>query len=104
SAQLQGDEPYRIFFDWGKPGLTRDGTATLDEVAVAYQRLKPSRIEIGAHTDRSGSETVNLATSRRRGNEAKTYLAAHGIPAKVMAVFAFGERRPIVPTGGGGRE
>ena len=103
-AQAQVGQPYRIFFDWGKPELTRDGQATLDEVAAAYQRLKPTRIEVAGHTDRSGSDSVNLAASRRRANEARTYLAAHGVPAGVMAVSAFGESRPIVPTADGVRE
>jgi OOP family OmpA-OmpF porin len=104
SAQSPGGQPFRIFFDWSKPELTRDGQATLDEVAAAYQRVKPRRIEIAGHTDRSGPSPVNIAASRRRAQEAATYLAAHGIPAGVMEISAYGEGRPIVPTADGVRE
>jgi outer membrane protein OmpA-like peptidoglycan-associated protein len=104
TAQAQDGQPFRIFFDWSKPELTRDGQATLDEVAAAYQRLKPRRIEIVGHTDRSGSTAVNVAASRMRAQEAKAYLAARGVPAAAMSTSAFGESRPIVPTADGVRE
>lgn len=104
SAQSPGGQPFRIFFDWSKPELTRDGQATLDEVAAAYQRVKPGRIEIAGHTDRSGPSAVNIAASRRRAQEAVTYLAAHGVPAGIMEISAYGESRPIVPTADGVRE
>jgi Cu-Zn family superoxide dismutase len=103
-AQAQDAEPFRIFFDWGKPELTRDGEATLDEVAAAYQRLKPSKVEIAGHTDRSGPNSVNLVASRRRAERARSYLTAHGVPAGVIAISAYGESRPIVPTADGVRE
>ena len=104
SAQPHDGQPFRIFFDWGEPELTRDARATLDEVAAAYRRLMPNEIGIVGHADRSGSDAVNLAASRRRAGAAKTYLAAQGIPARAMAISALGEGRPIVPTEDGVRE
>lgn len=103
-AKSQDGQPFRIFFDWSKPELTRDGQATLDDVAAAYQRLKPGKVEIACHTDRSGPASVNMAASRRRGEQARAYLAAHGVPAGVMEISAFGESQPIVPTADGVRE
>lgn len=103
-AQAPDGQPFRIFFDWGKPDLTRDGEATLVEVAAAYQRLKPSRVALAGHADRSGPASVNLVASRRRAEQAKTYLVAHGVPAGAMTIAAFGESRPIVPTADGVRE
>jgi len=104
AMQVQPGTPFRIFFDWAKPELTRDGQATLDDVAAAYQRLKPSRVELAGHADRSGPSAVNLTASRRRAEQAKAYLAAHGVPLAVMTIAAFGESRPIVPTADGVRE
>jgi Cu-Zn family superoxide dismutase len=103
-AQTGGGQPYRLFFDWGKPELTRDAEATLAEVVAAYRSVGPSRIEIAGHTDRSGSDAVNLAASRRRAEAVKAYLVAEGIPAAVLRVSAYGERNPIVPTEDGVRE
>lgn len=101
SAQPQ---PFRIFFDWGKPDITRDAEATLDEVVKAYQQQRPGLIGVAGFTDRSGPAAVNLAASRRRAEAVKAYLVAHGIPATVITVAGYGESRPIVPTEDGVRE
>jgi len=104
SAQSTAGQPFRIFFDWGKPELSRDAETILGEVASAYRRLGPSRVLVSAHSDRSGSDAVNLAASRRRAEAVKSYLIAHGIPAAAIRTAAFGESRPIVPTEDGVRE
>ena len=103
SAQHEG-EPFRIFFDWGKPELTRDARATLDEVATAYEERKPNGIEIVGHADRSGSAAVNRAASRRRAEAARSYLTAKGIPVGAMQISGLGESQVIVPTEDGVRE
>jgi outer membrane protein OmpA-like peptidoglycan-associated protein len=98
------EQPFRLFFDWGKPELTRDAQATLDEVVAAYHRLQPNRVEIAGHADRSGPDAVNVAASRRRAAAVKTYLAAHGVAAAAISVSAYGETRPIIVTEDGVRE
>lgn len=103
-AQSPGEDPFRVFFDWSKPELTRDARSTLDEVVVAYQRLKPSRVVVAGHTDRSGPVGVNLAESRRRAIAVKSYLTAQGVSASAVTVSAFGESQPIVATEDGVRE
>lgn len=103
-AQADGGLSFRVFFDWAKPELTREAQSTLDEAVAAYLRLQPGRVEVAGHTDRSGSAGYNLAASRRRAEAVKAYLVAHGVPAGAIAVSAFGESRPIVPTDDGVRE
>ncbi len=104
AAVAQDAQPFRIFFDWGKPELTRDAEATLKEVAAAYRDAQPARVDVAGHSDRSGPAGVNLAASRRRAEAAKAFLIAQGIPASRIAVSAFGESRPIVATEDGVRE
>lgn len=103
-AQAADDQTFRVFFDWGKPELNRDAQATLDEVLAAYRRLGPGRIVIDGHTDRSGSEAVNLSASRRRADAVRVRLVAQGIPPEKISLVAHGETRPIVPTEDGVRE
>ena len=103
-AQSAGGEPFRVFFEWSKPELTRDARATLDEVAAAYQRLHPSQILVAGHTDRSGSAAVNRAASLRRADAVKSYLLDHGVPADAIAISALGESQPIIATEDGVRE
>jgi Cu-Zn family superoxide dismutase len=104
SAQSSDGEPFRVFFDWSKPELTRDAQATLDEAVAAFLRMKPSRIIVAGHADRSGPAAVNLAASRRRAEAVKSWLVDRGVPASAIQVSAYGESRPIIATEDGVRE
>ena len=103
-AQAGEGQPFRVFFDWGKPQLTRDAEATLEEAVAAFRRLRPSRVHVEGHTDRSGPAAVNLAASRRRAEAVRARLISLGIPASAIGLSALGESRPIVPTEDGVRE
>jgi outer membrane protein OmpA-like peptidoglycan-associated protein len=103
-AQDADGEPLRIFFDWGKPQLTRDAEAILGEALADYQRTPGSRVEIAGHADRSGPTAHNIGASRRRADAARDWMVERGIPASVITVAAFGESRPIIPTEDGVRE
>lgn len=103
-SQGAAGEPLRIFFDWGKPELTRDAESILGEAVAAYQRSPGSRVEIAGHADRSGPATHNIGASRRRADAVRDWLVARGIPGAAIVVSAFGESRPIVPTEDGVRE
>lgn len=104
AAVAQHGQPFRIFFDWGKPELTRDAEATLREVVAAYRQAPSARVRVSGHSDRSGPASVNLAASRRRAEAVKFHLISNGIPEGRIIVSAFGESRPIVPTDDGVRE
>lgn len=103
-AQAETGQPFRIFFDWARPDISRDGEAVLGEVLAAYRRQRPSRVMIAGHSDRSGPQAHNLAASRRRAEAVRAALAAGGIPAAAITVSAYGEARPLVPTEDGVRE
>ena len=99
-----GGQPFRIFFDWGKPELTSDAKATLAEVVNAYRQSQPARLLIIGHTDRSGPANVNLHASRRRADAVRDYLIGQGIPPAVLATAGRGETQPVVLTEDGVRE
>ena len=105
-AQLATPEPGRFvaFFDWGEAAPTRDGTDVLNQVAAEYAKTPGAHLSIAGYSDRSGSEAANLASSRKRAETVRAYLAAHGVPAAAMTVTAYGETRPLVPTADGVRE
>lgn len=103
-AVAQDGEPFRVFFDWGKPELTRDAETILGEAVAVYQRSPGSRVEIAGHADRSGPATHNIGASRRRAEAVRDWLLQRGIPAIAIAVAAHGESRPIIPTEDGVRE
>ena len=95
--------PTYVFFDWGKGELSSDATAILDGV-VAHYRAAPGPMLIDGHSDRSGPAGPNLASSRKRAEIARDYLAAHGVPIGSMRVRAYGETAPIIATQDGVRE
>ncbi len=103
-AQPADGEPFRIFFDWAKPELTRDARATLDEAVAAYRQSPGSRIAVAGHTDRSGPARYNDGASRRRAEAARAALIERGVPESAITITVFGESRPIVPTEDGVRE
>lgn len=103
-AQPADTEPFRIFFDWGKPELTRDAQAILGEAVEAWQQSPDRRVEVAGHADRSGPATHNVGASRRRAEAVRDWLVERGIPAAAITLSAYGEFRPIIPTEDGVRE
>jgi len=96
--------PFLLFFDWGKPDISGDAAAVLDQVATAYRQSPGARLRIAGHTDRSGSTSYNRLASRRRGETVRAELVRRGVPASATTVVAYGEDNPIVPTEDGVRE
>ena len=54
-------------------------------------------ITLSGHSDTSGSDADNLATSRRRAEAVRDHLRSMGVDAERISVIALGERRPIAP-------
>jgi OOP family OmpA-OmpF porin len=104
SAQSAASAPFLLFFDWGKPDISGDGAAVLDQVAQTYRQSPGAQLRIAGHTDRSGSASYNLMASRRRAETVRAELARRGVPVGAMSVAAYGEEQPIVPTEDGVRE
>jgi outer membrane protein OmpA-like peptidoglycan-associated protein len=103
SAQWGDAGPTLVFFDWGKGELSNDAKASLDKVAALYV-ANPRAMTVDGHSDKSGASAGNLASSRRRALTVRDYLVGKGIPASAMAVRAYGETWPIIPTEDGVRE
>ena len=55
-------------------------------------------IEMGAHTDRWGSDAYNIALSERRAKSVIDYLIAAGIAADRLKPQGYGESKPKVVT------
>jgi outer membrane protein OmpA-like peptidoglycan-associated protein len=66
--------------------------------------VQSTRIEVAGHADRSGSPQYNMGLSRRRADNVAAELVRQGISRNEIAVTAFGETRPLVPTADGVRE
>jgi outer membrane protein OmpA-like peptidoglycan-associated protein len=95
---------YLVFFDWDKADLTDRARQIIAEAARASTRVALTRIEVSGHADRTGSPAYNQKLSMRRAQNVAAELVSHGVPQNEIAVQAFGDTRPLVPTAAGVRE
>ncbi|MBV1798025.1 OmpA family protein [Siccirubricoccus sp. G192] len=95
---------YLVFFDWDRADLTARAREIIAEAAQNARRVQSTRIEVAGHADRSGTPQYNQRLSQRRAEAVAAELVARGISRNEIAVTAFGESRPLVPTADGVRE
>jgi OmpA-OmpF porin, OOP family len=93
-----------VFFDWDRADLTERARQIIGEAAGNARRVQSTRIEVAGHADRSGTPQYNQRLSQRRAEAVATELVRQGVDRNEIAVTAFGESRPLVPTTDGARE
>ncbi len=87
-----------IFFDFDKATLRPESRTALDEMARMLLDNPNVTVEMGAHTDRHGTDEYNNALSERRARSVIEYLIEAGIPAERLQHQGYGESRPKVVT------
>lgn len=87
-----------IFYDFDKATLRPESKAALDELAAMMKENPHVTIELGAHTDRKGSDEYNQALSERRAKSVIDYLIAAGIEADRLSPKGYGESVPKTVT------
>lgn len=95
---------YLVFFDFDRADLTDRARQIIGEAATNSQSVGSTRIEVSGHADRAGSPQYNQRLSERRAAAVAAELERRGVPRAAMAIQAFGESRPLVPTADGVRE
>ena len=68
------------------------------------RRVSATKIEVAGHADRSGTPQYNQRLSERRAQAVAAELVRQGVARTDIAITAFGESRPLVPTADGVRE
>ena len=84
-----------VNFETGRSVLTPESHAILDEVATSLLAQPEVRVEIGGHTDNTGSRAINERLSLERAQAVKAYLAQKGVAPGRMEVRGYGPDRPI---------
>ncbi len=95
---------FLVFFDFNRADLTDRARQIIAEAAQNAQRGGVTRIEVSGHADRSGTPQYNQRLSERRAQAVAAELERRGVARSNMAIQAFGESRPLVPTADGVRE
>ena len=87
-----------IFYDFDKATLRPESKEALDEMAQMLRDNPNVTIEMGAHTDRKGSDEYNDKLSERRAKSVIDYLIAAGIAADRLSPKGYGEKVPKTVT------
>ena len=103
-AVAPASRSYLVFFDWDKSDLSARARQIIAEAAQASTRTAVTRIDVGGNADRSGTPAYNLGLSRRRADTVAAELVRDGVPKASIAIMAYGDTRPLVPTAAGVRE
>lgn len=83
-----------IFYDFDKATLRPESKKALDEMIKMLNDNPSVTIELGAHTDRKGSEQYNERLAQRRAQSVVDYLIAGGIAQDRLEAKGYGESVP----------
>jgi OmpA-OmpF porin, OOP family len=95
---------YLVFFDWDKADLTARAQQIIAEAASNATKVGSTKISVAGHADRSGTPQYNMGLSLRRANNVAAELVRLGVPKTEIAITAYGDTKPLVPTAPGVRE
>ena len=83
-----------IFYDFDKATLRPESKKALDEMIKMLNDNPNVTIELGAHTDRKGTDQYNERLAQRRAQSVVDYLIAGGIEATRLEAKGYGESVP----------
>jgi len=86
-----------VTFASGASTLLPASRPALDEVAKTLADNPSVKVEVGGHTDRTGSEPVNQRISLARANAVRAYLISQGVAADRITAKGYGSSKPIAP-------
>jgi OOP family OmpA-OmpF porin len=94
---------FNVYFDFDKSNITPEAQRIIDLVASQVKADQGTVVLVGK-ADLSGTDSYNLALSKRRADAVHSALAAAGVPRNRVEERYVGMREPPVPTAPGVRE
>lgn len=85
-----------VFFDQGKYELLKDSYHTLNRLVQLLNNNPDMIIELGGHTDNTGSSELNLRLSQDRVESVKRYLMTKGVSTDRMEAKGYGSLKPLL--------
>ncbi len=94
----KADVRVNIYYDYDKWKLSDSAKQTIDTTLMPLFDLFPNAIiEIGSHTDSTGTDLYNIILSQKRSESVVNYLISKGIPSERLVAKGYGMRFPIAP-------
>jgi chemotaxis protein MotB len=91
----------KVLFSSGSARLNKEGMKALDAIAGAFKDMQGKNVIVAGYTDdvrvAGGAYKDNWDLSSARAIAVVRYLAAQGVPPRMLAAAGFSEYRPIVP-------
>ena len=84
-----------VNFETGSANLTQDSYPILDKAATILLKYPILKIEVGGHTDNTGSQIANKRLSQKRAEAVMQYLISKGIKAENLSAKGYGFSQPI---------
>lgn len=85
----------RILFGNNSWDIRSESYKTLDKLASAAKSCGGVVIEVGGHTDNTGTVAANVEISRLRAEAVAKYLAKAGVDAAKLKAAGFGQSNPV---------
>ena len=82
-------------FATGKAELTPESQAILDGVAESLVANEEIKVQVGGHTDNTGSAAVNKRLSAARAETVRAYLESKGVAADRLTARGYGPSKPV---------
>ncbi len=87
-----------IFYDFDKATLRPESKEALDDIIKVLDENPNVTIEMGAHTDRKGSDKYNEGLAQRRAQSVVDYLIEAGVPSDRLTAKGYGKSEPKTVT------
>ena len=84
-----------VHFDTDKATLTAEGTATLQQAAVAMKANPNVHLRMEGYTDSTGTDPHNDTLSDQRAKTVVDFLSAQGIDRNRLTGEGFGAAKPV---------
>jgi outer membrane protein OmpA-like peptidoglycan-associated protein len=91
--------PYEVYFEFDRATLTPEARQIVQQAAQNALQGNATQIVATGHTDTVGTDSYNLALSKRRAGVVRTELIHDGVAGNLISTSGVGENELAVQTG-----